>query len=51
MESNWCTYYAMWQHFFEFSDKILGNDNLSVYVQGSYGPYEGSRLQREMIDD
>jgi len=32
----------MCQHFDDFSDQSVRHDNLSVYVQGSYGQSESS---------
>jgi len=44
------TYYITCQLFLDFSDQIVGQDYLSVSVQGSYGPCECSRLQIKLID-
>jgi len=48
---DWCIDLVTWQNFFDFSDYIVRHDNSSVHVQGSYRPYECSRLQTELIDN
>jgi len=51
MKSNWCTYFVMCQHLFDLSDQSVRHDILSVHVQVSYGTYDSSGLQTELIDD
>jgi len=34
----------------DFTDYIVRNDNSSVHMLGSYGPYERSKLQPMLID-
>jgi len=51
MKRNWYTYFVMCQHIIDFSDQSKRHDNSSEHVQGSYGSYNSSKLQIDLINN